>query len=56
MLRRGEGATIARVVEATGRETHTVRGAFAGALKKRLGLTIASDKVEGRGPVYRIEA
>ena len=27
--------------------------AFAGALKKRLGLKIASEKVEGRGRVYR---
>jgi len=26
---------------------------MAGALKKRLGLTITSEKVEGRGRVYR---
>jgi hypothetical protein len=31
-----------------------VRGAFAGALKKRLGLTIFSEKLEGRGRIYRI--
>jgi hypothetical protein len=31
-----------------------VRGAFAGALKMRLELTIESEKVEGRGRVYRI--
>jgi hypothetical protein len=42
------------MVAATGWQSHTVRGAMAGALKKRLGLTIASDKVEGRGRVYRI--
>jgi hypothetical protein len=54
MLQRPEGATIAEVVEATGWQPHTVRGALAGALKKRLGLTIASEKVEGRGRVYRI--
>ena len=40
MLQRPEGATIAEVVEATGWQPHTVRGAFAGALKKRLGLTV----------------
>jgi hypothetical protein len=33
---------------------HTVRGALAGALKKRLGLTVVSEKVEGRGRVYRL--
>ena len=54
MLGRAEGATIAEIVAATGWQPHTVRGAFAGALKKRLGLTIASEKVEGRGRVYRI--
>ena len=54
MLRRAEGATIAEVVEATDWQPHTVRGAFAGALKKRLGLSVVSEKVEGRGRVYRI--
>ena len=54
MLGRAEGATIDEIVAATGWQPHTVRGAFAGALKKRLGLTIESAKVEGRGRVYRI--
>ncbi len=54
MLQRPEGATIGDVVEATGCQPHTVRGALAGALKKRLGLTIASEKVENRGRVYRL--
>ena len=48
MLRRKQGATIAQIVEATGWQPHTVRGAFAGALKKKLGLTVTSEKVEGR--------
>jgi Protein of unknown function (DUF3489) len=55
MLQRKNGATIAEIVEATGWQQHTVRGAFAGALKKKLGLTIVSEKVEGRGRVYLIE-
>ena len=46
MLRRKEGATIAQIVAATGWQPHTVRGAFAGALKKKLGLTVTSEKVE----------
>jgi hypothetical protein len=55
MLRRKEGATIAQIVEATGWQPHTVRGAIAGALKKKLGLTVTSAKVEGQGRVYKIE-
>jgi hypothetical protein len=54
MLSRPDGATIAEIVEATRWQQHTVRGALAGALKKKLGLTIVSEKVEGRGRVYRI--
>jgi len=48
------GATIAEVTRATGWQPHSVRGAISGALKKKLGLAVASDKVEGRGRVYRI--
>jgi Protein of unknown function (DUF3489) len=54
MLRRPEGATVPEVVEAMGWQPHTVRGAIAGALKKRLGLQISSEKVDGRGRVYRV--
>jgi hypothetical protein len=56
MLRRKEGATIAQIVGATGWQPHTVRGAFAGALKKKLGLTVTSEKVEGGQRVYRLPA
>ncbi len=54
MLRAPEGATIAEIVAVTGWQPHTVRGAIAGALKKKLGLDVTSEKVEGRGRVYRI--
>lgn len=40
------GASIAELMAATGWQQHSVRGAMAGALKKR-GLTITSEKVEG---------
>jgi len=53
MLQKPEGASLDEIVAATGWQAHTVRGAIAGALKKRLGLTVTSDKVEGRGRVYR---
>ena len=54
MLQRPEGATVAEMVEATGWLAHTVRGSISGALKKKLGLPIAAEKVEGRGTVYRL--
>jgi Protein of unknown function (DUF3489) len=53
MLKRPEGATVPEVVEATQWQPHTVRGAIHGVLKKKLGLEISSEKVEGRGRVYR---
>ncbi len=56
LLRRKEGATIAQAVKATGWQPHSVRGAISGTLKKKLGLAVTSDKVEGRGRVYRIAA
>jgi hypothetical protein len=54
MLRADGGATIEEIMAATNWQPHTVRGALSGALKKRLGLTITSDKIEGRGRAYRI--
>ncbi len=54
MLRRPEGATIAQICEATGWKQHTVRGTFAGAFKKKLGLEITSTKESGGQRLYRI--
>ena len=54
MLQRPEGATIHLICEATGWQADTVRGAFAGAFKKKLGLNIVSDKAQGSERVYRI--
>ncbi len=56
MLQRPEGATVAEMVEATGWLAHTVRGCISGALKKKLGLPITAEKVEGRGTVYLLDA
>jgi hypothetical protein len=54
MLKRPEGATIDDIVAAFGWQPHTARGAIAGALKKKLGLDVTSEKVDGRGRVYRL--
>ena len=56
MLQRPEGATVQQICETTGWQAHTVRGTFAGAFKKKLGLTIVSDKAQGGERVYRIAA
>ena len=56
MLRAPDGATIEELSAALQWTPHTVRGAMAGALKKRLGLEVTSEKIEGRGRVYRLPA
>jgi hypothetical protein len=56
MLKRPEGATIDDIVKKFDWQAHTVRGALAGALKKRLGLKVQSARVEGRGRIYRIKS
>lgn len=54
MLQRAEGATVRQICDATGWQAHTVRGTFAGAFKKKLGLTIVSEKAQSGERVYRI--
>ena len=54
LLKRSEGATLTQMTEATGWQIHTVRGAMAGALKKKLGLEITSEKQPGTDRIYRI--
>jgi hypothetical protein len=56
MLKRAKGASIDEIVEAFDWQPHTVRGAIAGALKKKLGLDVRSEKDEKRGRVYHIAA
>lgn len=53
MLRNPSGSSIAEIMTATGWQQHSVRGAMAGALKKR-GLTIVSNKLDGVRR-YRLE-
>jgi hypothetical protein len=54
MLRRKQGATIAQIAEATGWRNHTIRGAISGALKKKLGLDVTSEKTDDGLRTYRI--
>ncbi|MCW7540655.1 DUF3489 domain-containing protein [Aquabacterium sp. A7-Y] len=54
LLRRPEGVTVEQVQAATGWLPHSVRGLFAVALKKRLGLNVVSEKNESGERRYRI--
>lgn len=54
LMRRPQGASIEEIVAETGWLPHTVRGTMTNALKKRLGLTLTSDKADGEPRRYRI--
>ncbi len=54
LLQRDGGATTPEIMEATGWQAHSVRGAISGAVKKKLGLNVTSESEKGRGRVYRI--
>jgi len=53
-LRTKRGASIDELASYIGWQKHSVRGLLSGTLKKKLGFIVTSQKVIGRGRVYRI--
>ncbi len=54
LLRRPQGVTLAQIGERTGWQAHSIRGFFAGALKKRRGLQVTSEKTGNGERLYRL--
>jgi hypothetical protein len=55
MLQRKQGASISAIVGATGWQPHSVRGFFAGVVRKKLRLNLISEKT-GTKRTYRVVA
>lgn len=55
LLSRPQGTTVSAIMRATGWQQHSVRGFFAGVVRKKLGLMLESEKSDGERH-YRIVA
>jgi len=56
MLRQPQGSKISAIMKVTGWQPHSIRGFFAGVVRKKLGLTLESGKPDDGERIYRIVA
>lgn len=54
LLRRSDGACVEELQAATGWQAHSVRGFLSGTIKKKLGLTLRSERTGDGTRRYRI--
>ena len=55
LLKRPEGASMKELLKATGWQPHSVRGFLSGTIRKKLGLTVTSAKMEGGERTYSVK-
>jgi len=53
LMQREQGASISDLTQATAWQAHSIRGAISGTIKKKLGLSVRSERV-GDVRIYRI--
>jgi hypothetical protein len=56
LLKRPEGATLAELMKTTGWQAHSLRGFLSGTVGKKMGLTVASAKLEDGERTYSVKA
>jgi hypothetical protein len=54
LLRRSQGATVAELTKSTGWQAHSIRGFLSGTLKRKMKLTLKSERPEGKERRYRV--
>lgn len=54
LLKRSGGASIADLIKVTGWQAHSLRGFLSATIKRRMGLSLVSERLDGKARRYRI--